>query len=302
MKKTLFGLLLALTAFSMVAESNARPLGGGKTIGRQSQNVQRTAPVPAPAAAPAQRPAAAPAAAPVPPAPVPKPPSPWKGILGGALLGLGLGALFSHFGMGAGMAGALGSILTIGLILLAIYFVVSLFRRKSPVAPAQFGGFGSPVAQPAGFTPVMEPRVEPSTFQPVASPAAKSAPWGVPADFDTAGFLRQAKSNFIRMQAAWDKADVNDLREFTTPEVFAELRLQIQERGASADFTDVVTIEADMLGIETIGNDYLASVKFNGQIRSAPNAPAEPFSEVWNLSKPVSGPGIWLLAGIQQLS
>ena len=131
-------------------------------------------------------------------------------------------------------------------------------------------------------------------------PAA--APWGVPSDFDKDAFLRHAKSNFIRLQAAWDKADVNDIREFTSPEVYAELRMQIQERGAQADFTDVVTIDAELLGIETSVNDYLASVKFTGLIRSAPGAAAEPFAEVWNMSKPVSGNSGWVLAGIQQLN
>ena len=134
--------------------------------------------------------------------------------------------------------------------------------------------------------------------KPVPVPAA---PWGVPADFDKEAFLRHAKSNFIRLQAAWDKADVNDIREFTSPEVYAELRMQIQERGAQPDFTDVVTIDAELLGIETSVNDYLASVKFIGQIRSAPGAAAEPFSEVWNMSKPVSGSTGWVLAGIQQV-
>ncbi|MDB5756388.1 MAG: rane protein, partial [Massilia sp.] len=81
-----------------------------------------------------------------------------------------------------------------------------------------------------------------------------------------------------------------------------ELKMQIQERGASADFTDVVSIDAELLGIETVGNEYLASVKFTGMIKSAPSAPAEPFAEVWNMSKPVSGNTGWVLAGIQQLS
>jgi predicted lipid-binding transport protein (Tim44 family) len=124
----------------------------------------------------------------------------------------------------------------------------------------------------------------------------------VPPDFDTDTFLRHAKSSFIRLQAAWDKGDVNDLREFTTPEVFAELKMQIQERGPNADFTDVVSIDAQLLGIEQAATDYLASVQFNGQIRSAPGAEPEPFAEVWNMSKPLHGNGGWVLAGIQQMA
>jgi len=135
-----------------------------------------------------------------------------------------------------------------------------------------------------------------------AAATQPGAPWGVPADFDTQAFLRHAKTYFIRLQAAWDKADTNDIREFTTPEMFAELRMQIQERGASSNHTDVVTLDAQLLGIENSGADHLASVKFSGMIREMENAPAEPFAEVWNLTKPASGQGGWTLAGIQQLS
>jgi predicted lipid-binding transport protein (Tim44 family) len=78
--------------------------------------------------------------------------------------------------------------------------------------------------------------------------------------------------------------------------------MQITERGAQADYTDVVTLEAELLGIENDGRDYLASVKFHGTMKSSPTALAEPFQEVWNLVKPVSGNGGWLLAGIQQLA
>jgi predicted lipid-binding transport protein (Tim44 family) len=62
-----------------------------------------------------------------------------------------------------------------------------------------------------------------------------------------------------------------------------------------------VSIDAQLLGIETSERDYLASVQFNGMIRTAPGAAPEPFTEVWNLAKPLSGTGGWVLAGIQQL-
>jgi predicted lipid-binding transport protein (Tim44 family) len=224
--------------------------------------------------------------------------------------------------MGGAMAGALGSVLTILLIVGAVWFLFRLFRGKSQMPVPQpvnaySGGFGgnnnsyTPPPVGASATPEIGSRLQPSAFQPAASgvdlnkpaPAAQPhQPWGVPADFDTASFLRHAKSNFIRLQAAWDKGDVGDIREFTTPEVFAELKMQISERGGKADFTDVVQIDAELLGIENNGADYLASVQFTGSIKPAPDALAEPFNEVWNLVKPVSGNAGWLLAGIQQVA
>jgi predicted lipid-binding transport protein (Tim44 family) len=196
----------------------------------------------------------------------------------------------------------------IGLLVVAVMFIFRMLKGKSgnQAAPAYAGGSGNS----AGFSiPEIGSRIEPSSSQPVAFHGLSSAgdagsnpaPWGVPADFDTAGFLRHAKTNFIRMQAAWDKADVNDIREFTTPELYAELKMQLTERGASPNNTDVVAIDAQLLGIETVGNEYLASVRFTGTIREAINAPAEPFAEVWNLAKPVNGQSGWLLAGIQQV-
>ena len=317
MKKFCASMLIAVTALSMVAEATARPLGGGRSISRQSSSVARQAP--APTRAPMQqqqqmqRPAPAPA---VPAAAAPRRSSAWKGILGGALVGLGLGALASHFGMGGAIGSMFGSILMLALLALAGLFIYRMFKRKDTPANASFTGFnnaqpvpaggtpdiGSGLQQPAAFQPVQQPGS--TVYTPVSTPEqpAPAAQWGVPSDFDSAAFLRQAKSSFIRMQAAWDKADTADLREFTTPEVFAELKMQIQERGAVADFTDVVSIDAELMGIETIGNEYLASVKFNGMIKPAPTAPAQPFAEVWNMSKPLDGSTGWVLAGIQQLS
>ncbi|MDB5747750.1 MAG: hypothetical protein JWP72_2598 [Massilia sp.] len=327
MKKFLVTAMLALTATAMIAEATARPMGGKRSIGRQSQSVRQ---MPAPAPAP-MTPMNRQAATPSPAAPVAgaaagaagaraaatNRPSMWKGLLGGALLGLGLGALFSHLGIGGAMASFLSAVLMIALLALAVMFIVRMFRRKdTPANPAFQGGYsGQPVA--AGATPEIGSGLghQPSAFQGSASgvslnkgaavagtvgAASPHTPWGVPGDFDTEAFLRHAKSSFIRMQAAWDKGDVGDLREFTTPEVFAELKMQIAERGANADFTDVVSIDAQLLGIETTASDYLASVQFNGMIRTAQNAPAEPFAEVWNMEKPLSGNTGWVLAGIQQ--
>jgi predicted lipid-binding transport protein (Tim44 family) len=322
MKKFLVSMMLALTALSLVGEAIARPMGGGRSFGRQSQSVRQMR-APAPAPSPMQQPQYQRQAQPAPMAPQAplqqKRPSMWKGVLGGALLGLGLGALFSHFGIGGALASGLSSILMLALLALAVVFIVRMFRRKDTPANPTFQGFNQN-PMPASATPEIgsglgQSGYQPNAFQPNAyqpvqpsgvsldkGGAAAHQAWGVPAGFDTDAFLRQAKSMFIRLQAAWDRNDVADLGEFTAPEVFAELKMQIAERGGQPDFTDVVSIDAQLLGIETSERDYLASVQFNGMIRSAQNAPAEPFVEVWNLTKPLSGTGGWVLAGIQQVS
>lgn len=313
MKKFLIALMVAISATSMVvSEADAKRLGGGGSFGRQSQGISRQAPAQQPSqnqmsSANQQQPAAAPGAQ-----MTPKPASPWRNILGGALLGLGLGALLSHLGIGGALAGIISTFLMIALLALAALFIYRMFRRKSPDAQARHayaGGYSSDVGTPGVATPEIGSRVAPQA-QPLAfqgdaqasGAAAASNILNVPADFDVPAFLRNAKTYFIRLQAAWDRADVNDIREFTTPEMFGELRLQLQERGASPNHTDVVSLDANLLGLETVGDEYLASVRFSGMIKEAENAPAAPFAEVWNLSKPLSGQGGWLLAGIQQLS
>lgn len=305
MKKFLLAMVMFASTFAMTMhDADAKRLGSGGSIGRQSSNVSRQATPPsntnnANQARPAQAPAAAPA-----PAIPPKPASPWKGIVGGLIGGALLGAALSHFGLGGAMASMLGSLLTFALIAFAIFFVIRLFRGNkantntpSAFAPPAYAGV------PSSATPEIGSRLEPQAYQAsgTSSAAAPAANWGIPTDFDVPAFLRNAKTYFIRLQAAWDKADINDLREFTTPEMYAELKLEIQERGATANVTDVVSIDAELLGIENVGSDHLASVKFTGMIKEAANAPAEAFSEVWNLSKPMNGQGGWVLAGIQQL-
>ena len=317
MKKLMLSMLIAASAMSLMAtDADAKRLGGGGSTGRQSTNVSRqAAPAPTQAGTAVSRPTA-PAAAPAPVAPPAKPASPWRGMLGGALLGLGLGAMMSHFGLGGAMGGMFGSILMIALLGLAAMFIYRMFKRKDGAtgpAPA-YGGAGNyapevPLARSG--TPELGSALPSGSGSAFGSTASLNAPaavganagtWVIPEGFDVPGFLRNAKTYFIRLQAAWDKADLNDIREFTSTEMFAEFRLELQERGTSANVTDVVRLDAEMLGVETVGNDYLASVKFTGLIKEDAAADAASFAEVWNLSKPLNGQGGWVLAGIQQLS
>lgn len=285
-------MIVAATLCMTMMDAQAQRLGGGRNFGRQSPTAARQAPMQQQAAkqqAPAATPTAAPTAA-------PKPPSPWRGILGGALLGLGLGALLSYMGIGGAAAGMISTLLTFALIAFVIMFLYRLFMRKKEhdMQPAAYTG-GYPGSYASG-TPEIGSRLEPQALNQTAVPYI---PYGVPTDFDVPGFVRSAKTHFIRMQASWDRADIDDIREFTSPEMFAELKMQLQERGASPNVTDVVAIDAALLGIETVGNQQMASVQFTGMMREGASAPAVEFAEIWNLTRPLSGAGGWVLAGIQ---
>lgn len=304
MKKFLLTLMLAVGAFALVApDADARRMGGGGSFGKQSNNVSRQA-TPPRQATPAQRqaqPAAANAAK----------PSMWKGLLGGALLGLGLGALLSHLGIGGALASMISTMLMVALLAGAAYFIYRMVTRNkqgTPTARNTMQPAFSGNTPAGGGTPEIGSRLEqprPQAFEASnafggsTADAVNAGTWELPADFDVAGFTRNAKTYFIRLQAAWDAGNVNDIREFTTPEMFAELRMQLQERGETENHTDVAQLNAEVLGVETLEDSYLASVRFEGLIKEDAQAELKPFTEVWNLSKPLSGGG-WLLAGIQQ--
>ena len=138
------------------------------------------------------------------------------------------------------------------------------------------------------------------------APAADSTVSGytaamqVPGGFDTEAFVRQAKVQFVRLQAAFDARNADDLREFTSPEMFGELNIDMMQRGSAPQTTEVVELNAELTGMHQEGPILVASVLFSGLIREEPNSPAEPFSEIWNFTRPASGASGWVLAGIQQ--
>ena len=294
MKKLWVALMIVMMGMtSGITSVEAKRLGGGGSFGKSSPSPARPAPMQNAGQQATPRPAA-PAA--------PAPASPWRGIVGGALLGLGIGALLSHFGMGAELGNMMSSFLMIALIGLAIFFIVRLLARRSAAAgpqPSYATGYTDQPAQRVATPDIGSNLDHSSTASGSASWETSQAPT-LPQGFDSAGFLRSAKTNFLRMQAAWDKGDAQDIREFTTPEMFAELKMQLTERGSSKNHTDVVALEADLLGLETTAEEYIASVRFHGTVREEENAAPEAFNETWVLSKPVSGQGGWLLAGLQQ--
>ncbi|KMZ11958.1 putative membrane protein [Candidatus Burkholderia humilis] len=306
---TLAGVIAAGAIFAETAE--AKRMGGGRSMGHQSatatQQHQATPPSQSQSmqqnnAAQAQRApgtSAAPAAQPA--------RNRWLGPIAGLAAGLGIAALLSRFGLSEAFAGAMANMIIIALIVIA---AVMLFRfimrkRQGNNGPAYAGaGAGSPYAR-TGLdqqTPAQVPQQSGFGANVIDAPAQPVANPNVPAGFDTEAFVRNAKVYFARLQDAWDRGNVNDIREFTTPEMFAEVKLDVDTRGSGPNRTDVVQLNADLLGVEDRASEYLASVRFHGLIRESEGSAAEPFVEVWNLSKQKAGNEGWLLAGIQQVS
>ena len=326
--KFLAAALIMTVAMGAALDANAKRLGGSRSVGKQSSSVtqQRQATPPqqnAPAQQqPAQQQAAPATAGAAGGAAAAAPKRNWGGMLGGLAAGLGIGYLLSHFGLGGAAASLLSNIILIGIVALIAIWLIRKFRggsaRSQTPAYAGMGGNGNnspfggaarnaeptlrqaePV-QPAGYNGAAANPVMGGAAAGAAA-AAVQQPWGVPADFDTEAFLRNAKVHYVRLQAAWDAGNLDDIREFTTPEMFAEIKMDLSERGEAVNKTDVVTLDAQLLGIETTPAQHIASVRFSGMIRENAGDAAQPFGEVWNLAKPASGGG-WLLAGIQQES
>jgi predicted lipid-binding transport protein (Tim44 family) len=273
-KTFLISLFAVFLGFGLVTQdAEAKRLGGSKSFG-----MQRSAPAKQDAAPVSQRQQQT--GAPAQPASQKRS---WMGPIAGLAAGLGLAALASHLGIGEEMA----SFLMLALLAMAAFMLFRFFMRRNAPAPAmQYAGM--PQSAPAAFDAA-----------PVALGGGQTA-HTFPPGFDATGFAREAKLNFIRLQAAFDAGNLDDLRAFTTPEVFAEIRMQLAERGNEGQTTDVTSIDADVLEAVDEDGQHIVSVRFTGLIREAAGQDATSFDEIWHLTRPAAGPGGWVIAGIQQ--
>lgn len=278
MKNLLIALVAVLLGTAVTLESaDAARFGGGRSSGMQrSQPIKRDA-------APKQN------TAPAPQSPsTPSGAGRWLAPLAGLAAGIGLMALLSHFGLSE----AVGAVVMMLLLVVgAVLLIRFLMRRLQPPAPrVQYAG-----AAVNARTTYDQAAMSTDT-------AAASERWDAPADFNAESFMRHAKLNFVRLQAANDAGNLDDIREFTTPEMFAEISLQLQERGAIMQKTDVVSLDAELLGVSAEFGQYVASVRFSGLIRETANDDAKAFNEIWHIARPLDGKRNWAIAGIQQAS
>lgn len=321
MKRWLMGGLMAVMSLSLLPDvSEARRFGGGSSLGMQRATPAKPAPARQDAAATPATPAATPGTAAAPAAGAATAAGTagrsWMGPVAGLAAGLGLAALASHLGFGEELA----NFMMLALLAVVAVVVIRLLMRRfgaaagqgPRVAPAGAAGAAAWSAGPAGAAaplrremsgspaPAVGSALRPALELPGVTSAAAAAPSALPADFDTEAFERIARMIFIRMQAANDAADLNDLRNFTTPELFAALRLELHDRGAAAQHTDVEEVKAEVLDFAEEDGRQIVSVQFQGRVREEAGAEATPFDEVWHLVKPLDDSRNWAIAGIQQ--
>lgn len=298
-------------ALALVAQDAlAKLLVGGESLGKPSANLSQRSDA-APVSAQVAPNSAAGAGATGALAATPK--SAGGAVIGGAAAGLGLAWLASAMGFGEEFA----QLLLMGLVVLVILAALVLLRRLRPAASTGFAyqaaGSGSGNSQldpvtPRGYSPKNvgnDASARPWEQHPDEAEPGLAPGWGVPEGFDSVGFLAASKANFVSLQAAWDRSDIAALRAMMTDGMLEQIKVQLAEReqtqGEAPNQTDVVMLEARLLGIEEVGASYMASVEFSGLIREDASAGPNPFREVWNITRAKSGPGGWLVAGVQAL-
>lgn len=286
---TMLAIVLGLGLSSVAMEADAKRFGGGRSMGMKRQAPPAKAPDSPSVAAPGAAGAAGAAAAPK---------RSWMGPVAGLAAGLGLAALASHLGFGEGFA----NILLIGLAVMAGLALLRFLKRKQAPAGTGFATAGAgqgnhtqrsslhDVAMPAGG----------SMIGSQIGAAAGGVSRAIPADFDVVAFERNAKVNFIRLQAAHDAGDLDDIRQFTSPEMFAEIRMDLNDRQGASNKTDVLNIQAEVTEVAEEAERYIVSVRFTGEVREDGAPQPEVVNEIWHMSKPISGAGGWVVAGIQQ--
>jgi predicted lipid-binding transport protein (Tim44 family) len=316
MQRSMFLIIAALvmtvaaSGWSDVADAR---LGGGRSMGAQRPSVTPRATAPQSSAPQATTPSGA-ASQPVMPAtpgatlpgrpaapaagPAPSGASRWLGPIAGIAAGLGLAALLAHFGLPEGF----GSFLLIALVVIGGVMLVRMLLARRSTPQSAYAGSVSPVDRNAHDAQAPNwgggNRVEPVMRSPI-TPSAGGRP--LPPDFDAAAFIKNAKQQFVRLQAAHDAGDRSALAEVLTPEMYAEIGRDLDTR-VGRDRTEVIKVDAQVLEVETEADRHWASVRFTGELRENGAATTTPFDEVWNLTKPVDGSTGWLLAGIQQFA
>lgn len=296
MKQFFLAFSIAFIGLTLVApDADARRFGGGRSFGKSTPKYQQQKPTQRSATQQQRQNQGAPTSG----------ARRWLGPLAGLLAGGLLASLF--FGDAFDGFQFMDFLLIAALVFGGIWLFRMMRARAQPMARQAHAAAGSGSAQPASYA---DNSARQDAFETPAIGSGLSAdqqaepghdPDYRPSWFNEKEFLNGAKTHFVRLQAAWDHGDMKDIREYTTPELFAELTLERQSYGGEKQFTEVVNLDAELLGVAEENDQVIASVRFSGLIREEEGAEAQPFSEVWNVQRAVNEANAsWYVSGIQQ--
>lgn len=304
-----FLVCLSLVTISVDADA-ARRFGGGSSFGRSAPTFSQKAPAPSVApnnmqqkAAPntQQKQTATPNQTPQ------QRPSMMRSVLTGLAAALGISALLSLLGInGAGLVSLITGILLALVVFMLVRWAMGKFMTRSvatstgththkqphnvevpPMAQREATQANYAGARQGSVMDQFSGAFQSSTTQDIT-----------PDDFDRERFLETAKTQYVKLQKAWDTGNVIEISDFTTQDVFIALTHQLRERGSQVYHSEILELRNKLLGIAESNNMYVASVNFTGRIRVEDEV--EELNEIWILEKLVHGNGGWLLAGIQQ--
>jgi predicted lipid-binding transport protein (Tim44 family) len=210
-------------------------------------------------------------------------------MLGGMLMGGLIGSLL--FGGGHGWGGP--SLIDLALIGGGLFLLFRFLRSRREAAQA--GG-------PAGYTFDRGPAQGWGTsgVDPAAAAPIEQSP-SIPADFDQADFLKGAKIMYNRLQASWDKRDLADIRQFTSDEVYDEIRRQVQGSPAPSK-TELLLVNPRLLEVREADGRVVASVLYDVMMRETADENAHQVREIWHFSRQAKDTkAFWVLEGIQQV-
>lgn len=215
----------------------------------------------------------------------------WGGMLGGMLMGGLIGSMLFGGGHAYGGPGLLDLLLIGGGLFLLYRFIRS--RRMATASPTATGAMSFDQSPSHGWG---QPGYDPSS---VAATPVEEQP-ALPPGFDAQEFLKGAKAIYIRMQSSWDKRDLEDIRQFVSPEVWAEIEHQAQEDPQPGK-TELLLINPRILEARETDSQTVVSVFYDVMMRENQAETAKQVREVWHFSRDKSPEAFWVLEGIQQV-
>ncbi len=248
-----------------------------------------------------------------------------RGGLMGMLGGLALGGLLGSLLFGGAFQGLnMMDFLVFGLIAFVLYKIFAARKRAGAFSSTEDGYQPSD----ADFSDDSYHRSMDRTFEPEQrrGPASRfdtdllfdkggkqnqglettfdkqpSAPLQAPLGFDEASFLSGAKAAYKRLQAAWDDADLAEIRGLATDKAFAEIQEQLRARDTDSR-TEILKLEAELLEVRDAGTDWETTVLFDAILREEQDQRPTQVREIWHFVRPVNSiQPTWFLDGIQQL-